>query len=91
MSDLTAARDHARAMADRHIDPRDVSRALSMACDPTFFFDLRHADCRSADCSCACHPRHVPTDAERALWRQIADEIDTYLASSEDHGQEALL
>ena len=31
----------------------------------------------------------VPTDAERALWQQIADEIDVYLAP--DDGQETLL
>lgn len=26
----------------------------------------------------------VPSDADRALWTQIADEIDTYLTADED-------
>lgn len=32
----------------------------------------------------------VPTDAERVLWQQLADEIDGYLTSTDD-GQDSLL
>lgn len=84
MSDLEQARDHARTMAARTVDPRDRSRALSLACNPAVYYEPRHGECGNDWCRCACHPRHVPSDAERALWAQIADEIDAYLAPVED-------
>lgn len=83
MSDLEQARDHARTMAARTVDPRDRSRTLTPVCNPAYLYAPRHDECRSEECRCACHPRHVPTAAERALWAQIADEIDAYLAPVE--------
>lgn len=78
MSDLTAARDHARKMAAQQ--PPDLAREPGMRCQIG-----EHPRCifGPGTCPCACHDDQrpvVPTDAERALWTQIADEIDAYLA-----------
>jgi len=74
VSDLTATRDHARQMAAKQppARPEKVSRTCAA---------LKHADCwRDASlCGCGCHDEPMPTDAERRLWIQIADEIDAYL------------
>jgi len=44
-------------------------------------------------CGCPCHDHErpmLPTDAERKLWRQIAEEVGAYL-DRPDEGQETLL
>lgn len=46
----------------------------------------RHNDCPGQGCGCGCH---AVTDAERELWRRLADEIDNYLAGPGE--QETLL
>ncbi|MCL2611964.1 MAG: hypothetical protein FWD95_01890 [Nocardioidaceae bacterium] len=84
MSDLEATRDHARRMADPNpssgIDrgpwcrrPADHQRCAEVA--------------PRGICGCECHEWNQPPSAkERALWTQIADELDAYLAP-EDEGE----
>lgn len=83
MSDLTDLRDHARARADWQ------SGDLRAACKERTAFGTPkaadHANCGGCGCDC-----HRPTDRERAMWQQIADEIDGYLGS-DNEGQETLL
>lgn len=77
MSDLTRLRDHATERANWQ--PGDLKAACK---DRTSFGTPKpadHANC--GGCGCRCHE---PTDAERHLWRQIAGEIDTYLAPQPD-------
>ena len=83
MSDLTDLRDYARARADwRPGIPRAACR------DRTAFGSPKLADHRNCGgCGCDCH---APTDSERAMWHQIAEEIDGYLGADDD-GQGALL
>jgi hypothetical protein len=77
VSDLTEFRDHARTMAARtRLDllPEPGGRCQMGA----------HTRCLigSLTCPCSCHDSDrpvVPTEAERALWARLADEVDTYL------------
>lgn len=77
MSDLTHLRDHARARAEWQPGEKRA------ACKERTSFGIPkppdHANC--GGCGCRCHE---PTEAERHLWRQIAGEIDTYLAPQPD-------
>lgn len=95
MSELTDARDHARKMAD-WTDPREASSRTGQWCldlrDPGDAERFRHLDpelapkhdrCHEETCSCACHPRKVIPDAERELWKRMADEIDEHLSREE--------
>lgn len=94
MSDLTDARDHARKMA-AWTDPRDTAGLLNAYCDelrigPSIIAPA-HDRCWSDVCNCPCHPRDPgPTPAERALWTQIADEIDAYLSGPDDEPLEGM-
>lgn len=81
MTALTDFRDHARKMAAWH--PKPPSGRLSAQCQGGKFSGPPTHDCRWwASCPCECHPRtpDLP-EAERALWVQLADEIDAYLAA----------
>ena len=75
MSDLTQLRDHARERATwQPGEPKAACR------DRTSFGTPKppdHANCGGGRCGCRCHE---PTEAERHLWRQIAGEIEDYLA-----------
>lgn len=55
---------------------------VRVACRDTTIFGAPkpadHTNCGGCGCDC-----HAPTDQERALWRQIADEIDAYLTPPE--------
>lgn len=92
MGDLEQARDHARAMAAWAGDPRDRSVWRNGWCVDFPDFPTRnpHSRCdgigsrlNGAPCCCDCHPRDPgPTDTERALWTQLADEIDAHLAAA---------
>lgn len=46
-----------------------------------------HATCSGNLCGCECHR---PTDAERALFAQLADEIDSYVYAPADPEQDDL-
>ena len=72
MSDLTTLRDHARARADwQPGETRVVCK------DRTVFGTPKPADhTNCGGCGCGCHE---PTEYERHMWRQIADEVDGYL------------
>ena len=79
MSDLTQLRDHARERADWQ--PGDPKAACK---DRTSFGTPKpadHVNCGGGRCGCRCHE---PTEAERHLWRQIAGEIEDYLAPQPD-------
>jgi len=75
MSELTDLRDHARSRA---LWP-DGRTAVRVACKTVTTFGREkpadHANC-GGDCACRCHR---PTEHERRMWQQIADEIDAYL------------
>jgi len=80
VSDLTSLRDHARARAEwRSGDD------LRAACRERTAFGTPkppdHANCGGQRCGCDCHR---PTDQERLMWQQIADEIDAYLAPDDE-------
>lgn len=75
MSELTRFRDHARERADWQPGiPR-------VACSERTSFGTPkppdHTNCGGHRCGCDCH---APTDADRALFARLADEIDAYLA-----------
>lgn len=104
MSELRDFRDHCRVMAT-WTDPREEATRTSFDCTRHEWREVQidHDRCtgfigaltrfaaKPDLCACACHPRHPgPTDAERALWTQIADEIDAYL-SNEEGQEESLL
>ena len=76
-TDLERFRDHARERADwQPGEPRPACR------DRTSFGTPKppdHVNCGGGRCGCTCH---APTDAERALWVQLAGEIDRYLANT---------
>jgi len=88
VSDLTDARDHARAMAARTSDPNaGVRQCRWCHWQDTWVRDQDHKPCLLPEgkCGCRCHPPiYVPTDAERALWARLADEIDDYLTPADD-------
>lgn len=86
MSDLTSLRDHARAMAD-WTHPREGQPERSWCDSLRGRLDVQHDRCKHPRCGCECHDRddeYGPTDRERRLWQQIADEIDAYLAPDDD-------
>lgn len=75
MSELTALRDHARERAGwQRGDLRAACRERTSFGTPK---PADHANCGGHRCGCACHE---PTEHERVMWRQIADEIDAYLS-----------
>jgi hypothetical protein len=74
-SELERFRDHCRERADwRAGEPRVACRERTSFGTPK---PADHANCGGGDCGCTCHE---PTDRERALFRQLADEIDAYLS-----------
>lgn len=78
-SDLEQQRDHCRKMAALTEHPRPKSRHGSCSS-----FVNQHGRCPWGwqSCACTCHDRErpqPPTDADRALWTRLADEIDAYL------------
>lgn len=78
LSELERFRDHCRERADWQ--PGESRAACK---DRTAFgtpkpFD--HANCGGYRCGCDCH---APTDADRDLFRRLADEIDDHLAPSD--------
>ncbi|MFT3871083.1 MAG: hypothetical protein QM714_02775 [Nocardioides sp.] len=82
--ELRALSDHARQRAQW-----TSAKMARLACsDRTAFGTPKppdHANCGDEyGCACECHR---PTDRERRLWTQIADELDAYLA---DEQEEAL-
>ena len=86
MSDLTEFRDHCRRMANG--GPTPPSRTAYW-CTPVYVRGLpgEHVQCMEGaeSCRCDCHPRPVPpTDAERALFARLADEIDDYLTPDDE-------
>lgn len=79
-TDLERFRDHARRMATFE---RDLAPNLGGNC-----WRGVHAICLIGPdtCPCDCHePQRtpVPAPSERALWVQLADEIDAYLAAGQ--------
>lgn len=96
-TELEKTRDHARRMA-AWTDPRDRATKLGGWC--TDFGSSgapEHEACNGFAswsqqlCACACHTRTNPSAADRALWAQIADEIDRHLAQGEDIHQLTLM
>ena len=84
MSDLDDLRDHARErLAWQPGDARAACKERTSFGTPKL---ADHANCGGNRCGCDCHR---PTDRERHLWQQIADEIDAYLG--DEDGQETLL
>lgn len=89
MTELEGFRDHARRMArtTKVVRPRRLGQACKGLMPP-------HHQCTEVPeaCGCKCHDadRTVPTKRERALWQQLADEIDAYLADGHDQGDEQL-
>jgi hypothetical protein len=85
MTDLTAFRDHCRQRADWQ------SGDLRAACRERTAFGTPkppdHANCGGHRCGCRCHE---PTPRERALFQQLADEIDAYLQGDESAEDEPL-
>lgn len=82
MSELTKARDWARAMAD---GGRPRPKGVGIPCQYPRWLDLTHEDCQAGPghCRCQCHDAdrpEPPTEAERELWRRLADEMDAHLA-----------
>ena len=82
-ADLTELRDHARDQAV-WVDPRTTSPWVSIWCRRDLDeIKPKHDACAGVmmpPCSCRCHPiKPGPSDDERALWTQIADEIDAFL------------
>lgn len=75
-TDLERFRDFARIKAG----PFDNS-TRSQPCSGHVTGKLRHDWCNSDACRCECHQA---TDADRALWTRLADEIDAYLAPAQD-------
>jgi len=87
MSDLTTLRNHARLQAAWTPSER------SQWCVTFFGLPVDHERCdgklgaSGITCACDCHPiKPGPTESERKLWTQIADEIDTYLAKPDEPG-----
>lgn len=79
MSELERFRDHCR---ERATWQRGKARAACL--ERTSFGTPKsadHANCGGGDCGCECHE---PTDAERALFVQLASEIDEYLHPADD-------
>jgi hypothetical protein len=80
MSELETLRKHALERA--RWEPASGLRAACL--EHTSFGTPKpadHANCGGHRCGCYCHR---PTDKERKMWRQIADEITAYLAPGEE-------
>lgn len=80
-TDLKRFRDHCRRKAAQ----TDIERpqGISAPCARPGFLGLTHDDCRDGHerCRCECHDgdrEQPPTEAERALWERLADEVDAY-------------
>lgn len=81
-TDLERFRDHARHCADWQ--PGDLAAACK---ERTAFGTPKpadHANCGRGWCGCPCH---APTDAERALWGRLADEVDRWLTEGLEEAQ----
>lgn len=86
MTHLDRLRDHAQERANWQAgDPKAACRDRTAFGTPK---PADHTNCGGGSCGCRCHQ---PTPAERALWQQIAGEIDDYIDGAADDGQEALL
>jgi len=87
MSELTTFRDHARAMSEAEhrkdcegTPDRVATRARDISSYRRMFGEL--------------HPKLMPiercpgcvTDADRALWARLADEVDAHLARNVEEG-----
>jgi hypothetical protein len=82
-AELTTLRDHCRTMAAAPTEIRRP-RGSSGACMGLGNVQRIHEDCVWGwqSCACTCHDDErpqPPTDAERALWTLLADEIDAWL------------
>lgn len=76
-SELERFRDYARERADWQAgEPRQACKETTIFGAPK---PADHANC--GGCGCMCH---APTDADRALFARLADEIDGYLARDPD-------
>lgn len=93
MSELETFRDHCRAMADwkppePHIKVGAWCRDLRTEYPHIEALDEGkpdHGMCTWDKCACPCHPRPPgPSDADRALFARLADEVDAYLASDDE-------
>lgn len=73
MSDLTTFRDHARAMS---------TAQHKGECAVNEYYDDRRWGFRATHPDPAC-PGCV-TDADRALWTHLADEVDAYLGVTDE-------
>lgn len=77
-TELERFRDHCRERAEWK--PGEAKAACR---DRTAFGTHKpadHANCGGGSYGCDCH---APTDRERALWAQLADEIDDYLTADD--------
>lgn len=84
MTDLERFRDYARAMS--RFTPGKRSDKCAGNHNPWTVTTHRkpdHEACpgTSSGCRCSCHH---PSKRERALWKQLADEVDAYLAPAHD-------
>lgn len=79
MTELETFRDHCHERAAWQPGPKRA------ACKEDAIFGTPkpadHANCGGHRCGCPCH---APTDRERALFRMLADEIDTHLGADDD-------
>lgn len=74
MSELTTFAAYCRQRAEwRPGTPRLACRERTIFGTPK---PADHANCGGHDCGCDCH---APSDRDRALFRQLADEIDDHL------------
>jgi hypothetical protein len=94
LSDLEMLRDHAREMAtSEHNATCSTKRPFGMFrfCADTADHPSHHWDVWPGhDRRCPGRCSGCMTDAERKLWRQIADEVGAYLDQPDDE-QETLL
>jgi len=96
MSDLETLRTHAKQMAEhgRHGKNCGMKPVGGLGCTEMAdhaaheWQDAVWPD-RTRRCGGRC--RGCITDAERALWRQIADEVGSYLDQPADDAQESLI
>lgn len=91
MSSLETFRDHCREMAAWQPKPRLLRGGwCRSATNGIETYEAVHENCGLKNCACECHPAEVGlSDADRALFARLADEVDAYLAG--DDGQGALL
>ena len=86
MTELETFRDHCRAMSDPNpprLDIGPLCRRLWRGDKPDHERCARVAP--EGACGCECHPWNDPaSEADRALWTRLADEIDAYLSAGDD-------